>query len=380
MHPRIRGTQPCNNIIRDIIFNISGLKILGPYKSMRQGDSYIRATALIGFVEDVERTGGDPYLLIKEAEFENSALTNVDGLISYRKLALLLEIAAQRLDRPSFGVEWALNTPGHFPNLGPLALLAKYVGSLDEWIEMALKYWRFHTNAFIMSRGIDDKLDLATLRYSADSFALPGRQISELVLANICMLTRHVVGDDTITPTVVRFQHRQPKNLDAHNSAFRCALEFDADHTELLFDKKFLTYPTNGNLKFFKSIVGTYIKSRIDRMPAYDSTMATMVALAIPSVIGTGRCGVDFIASTLELHPKQLQRLLAEEGTNFSEILETVRQNMARRLLSESDASIERIAGLLDYASTPPFTAAFKRWTGQSPLNFRKAEQTKIKS
>jgi AraC-like DNA-binding protein len=229
-----------------------------------------------------------------------------------------------------------------------------------------------------MTRGTDDALDLATLRYSADSFALPSRQISELVMANICMLTRHVTGDETISPTLARFQHRRPKNLDAHNLAFRCALEFNADHTEIQFDKKYLTYQTNGNLRFFKTIIGTHIKSRIARMPVYDGTMATMVTLAIPSVIGTGRCGVDFIASSLELYPKQLQRSLVEEGTNFSEVLETVRQNMARRRLTESDASIERVAELLDYASTPPFTAAFKRWTGQTPLSFRRDERAKV--
>jgi AraC-like DNA-binding protein len=35
---------------------------------------------------------------------------------------------------------------------------------------------------------------------------------------------------------------------------------------------------------------------------------------------------------------------------------------MARRLLIESEMSVERIARLLDYSSTPPFTLAFKRW------------------
>ena len=45
---------------------------------------------------------------------------------------------------------------------------------------------------------------------------------------------------------------------------------------------------------------------------------------------------------------------------------------MARRLLVDSDIPIERLAGLLDYASTGPFTSAFKRWTGLAPLGFRK--------
>jgi AraC-like DNA-binding protein len=78
------------------------------------------------------------------------------------------------------------------------------------------------------------------------------------------------------------------------------------------------------------------------------------------------------------MHTKRLQRALADEGTNFSEILEKVRDNMARRLLVDTNMSVERIAGLLDYSSTPPFTLAFKRWNEQTPLAFRKRERLRL--
>ena len=90
--------------------------------------------------------------------------------------------------------------------------------------------------------------------------------------------------------------------------------------------------------------------------------------------MGSGVCNIDFVAQTLGLNAKTLQRKLAAEGTNFSEIVEQVRKNMACRLLKESQVPVERIAGLLEYSGSPPFTLAFKRWTGQTPLNFRKIE------
>jgi AraC-like DNA-binding protein len=61
--------------------------------------------------------------------------------------------------------------------------------------------------------------------------------------------------------------------------------------------------------------------------------------------------------------------------SSFSHILETVRENMARNFLAESEAPIARIAGLLDYSTTAPFSLAFKRWTGKTPLEFRKDER-----
>ena len=132
-------------------------------------------------------------------------------------------------------------------------------------------------------------------------------------------------------------------------------------------------YPTNGHLKLFKGVLDRYIRYRIRQMPVYDQTMTATVAAAIRSTIGTGRCSVDFIAHSLGVSVKKLQRLLALENTSFSDILDEVRHTIAVRLLSESDAPISRVAGLLDYSTVPPFTLAFRRWTGVSPRAFRSA-------
>jgi AraC-like DNA-binding protein len=344
---------------------------------MLAGDAYCRATVLIGFVEVVREFGGDGVNLLDEVGIDRAALREVDLLISYRRYALLLELAAQRLARPSFALEWAQRFPEDYPSLGPLALLASYVNSIEEWLDTGLKYWRYHTDAFTLRRLVDEA-GHSVLRYHAGSFALPGRQLAELNLAVLLLLGRRVTGHDDIRPSVVRFQHNRPADTNLHEEIFRCPIEFDADHTEAVIDPKFLAYSTSGNRRPFKTLMAGYIKYRINRMPAYDASMTTTVALAIPSILGIGHCGIDDVAASLGLHPKSLQRQLAAEGTNFSEVLNKVRENMARRLLTESDASVERIGGLLDYSATAPFTTACKRWTGMSPLAFRKSERRRL--
>jgi AraC-like DNA-binding protein len=341
------------------------------------GESYIRASALIGFTDLVEQAGGNGLALLDEAGIEHAALSNLDGLISFRKLAVLMEIAAVRLDRPNFGLEWSLSIE-NIANHGPIILLASYVQTIEEWFEAAIKYWRFHTNAFTIRLIKDEASQSTVLRYEADSFALPGRQMSETVLANMCQMARLVTDDDTFGPTLVRFQHSQPKNLDLHTRMFRCPIEFNADHTELVGGPELLDRKTNGSLRTFKSLMSAYLRIRIALMPVYDQSMTTTVALAIPSLLGSGRCDMDAVAASLGLNPKRLQRGLADENTNFSEIIGRIRENIARRLLIESDAPVERIAGLLDYSSTAPFTTAFKRWTGQAPLTFRRDERERL--
>jgi AraC-like DNA-binding protein len=131
----------------------------------------------------------------------------------------------------------------------------------------------------------------------------------------------------------------------------------------------------SGTFRILKPLVGLYMRYRIERITAYDASLASSVRLAIPTLIGTGHCSMERIAEALGLEPKTLQRRLAAEGATFSDLLDDVREGMAKRLLIESDMSVERIAGLLDYASNPPFTVAFRRWTGTTPLAYRKAER-----
>jgi AraC-like DNA-binding protein len=342
------------------------------------GDSYIRATQLIGFVDEVQRAGGDPVALLNEVGIPVAALTDIDRLISFRKYALLLELSAQRLGKPQFGLEWANNSPAHFPHLGPLVLLGNYVATVREWGDLAEKYWRFHTNAFVLPRSVDPTTGTATTQYVADSFALPGRQIAEMSLGNLCGVVRAIANRQDLSPKLVRFQHNRPASISMHEQVFRCPIEFDADRTEVLFDEQILDLKTNRSLRIFKSLVGFYIKNRIDRMPVYDASTTTTVGLAIPSMLGTGQCRIEAVAEALGVHSKRLQRDLANEGTNFSEILDKVRENIARRLLVESDIPVERMAGLLEYSATAPFTSAFKRWTGQSPLVFRRTERQRL--
>ena len=89
-----------------------------PQGAFTTNDAYLRAYSLIGLADLVKSHGHDVEPLIKEAGLPLEALTDQDSLISYRRHAMLMEIAAQKLDRPSFALEWALSLSPAFHNLG----------------------------------------------------------------------------------------------------------------------------------------------------------------------------------------------------------------------------------------------------------------------
>lgn len=65
--------------------------------------------------------------------------------------------------------------------------------------------------------------------------------------------------------------------------------------------------------------------------------------------------------------------LRAERNISPGELLRSMRQNRAEKLLTETQLDIAAIGSECGYPEAAVFSAAFKRWTGRSPRDFRAA-------
>lgn len=77
------------------------------------------------------------------------------------------------------------------------------------------------------------------------------------------------------------------------------------------------------------------------------------------------------LAAGLNVSPRTLQRRLRETNLTFRELRDRARSEVAKDALSSSNISIADLARRLGYAEPTAFTAAFRRWTGCSPSEFR---------
>jgi AraC-like DNA-binding protein len=80
-------------------------------------------------------------------------------------------------------------------------------------------------------------------------------------------------------------------------------------------------------------------------------------------------------ARDLNLGERTLQRKLADSGLTFSEVVGQVRAHRAKSMLQDSNMPIRRIAEELGFTECASFSHAFKRWTGVTPLGYRKAQR-----
>ncbi|MEZ4234020.1 MAG: helix-turn-helix transcriptional regulator [Polyangiaceae bacterium] len=77
------------------------------------------------------------------------------------------------------------------------------------------------------------------------------------------------------------------------------------------------------------------------------------------------------VAQRLNVAPRSLQRALAAEGTSFSELVDAVRVDEARRLLETSELSVTQIGYVCGFADTSHFSRRFKKRLGRAPSQHR---------
>src|SRR5439155_9239965 len=83
-----------------------------------------------------------------------------------------------------------------------------------------------------------------------------------------------------------------------------------------------------------------------------------------------GEAAITRVAHALHTSGRTLQRQLSAEGTRFHDLVEEVRESLARDFVAKG-MGLSEVAFVLGYSELSAFMRAFKRWTGTTPARFR---------
>ena len=81
------------------------------------------------------------------------------------------------------------------------------------------------------------------------------------------------------------------------------------------------------------------------------------------------------VCERLLVSKRTLQRRLGNEGTNFQNLLNSVREDLANYYLKNSDLTHTQISFLLGFNDPNSFFRAFHNWTGTTPESARSTLQ-----
>jgi AraC-like DNA-binding protein len=83
-----------------------------------------------------------------------------------------------------------------------------------------------------------------------------------------------------------------------------------------------------------------------------------------------GILSLEDVAANFNITPRSLQRRLQQESTTFQQIADAVRKSIALHYLASGKYQMKEISSILGYNEVSAFSRAFKRWTGQAPIEY----------
>ena len=196
------------------------------------------------------------------------------------------------------------------------------------------------------------------------------RQIAEETLAGWVTFGRWVTGLDE-PPLEVHFQHPAPADTREHQRLFRCPVKFAQAQNALIFPRRLLAVPLGQADAQVRLMLDAYADRRLSEIEQGHSVLDRARALLARQLPEQG-LELEELAAQLALSPRTLQRRLREAGLSFSQLVDETRQQLVLHYLRDPALELADIAFLVGFSEAGSLARAFRRWTGQTPAEYRR--------
>jgi AraC-like DNA-binding protein len=309
--------------------------------------------------------GLDFAAMLAEAGVDASVFSDRDNRISCVQLERLF-LACERQS----GCDWLGTLVGHRTGLAPIGFgtrAATCANTAGEGLRILIEHVNLHDET-AMAHLIDDGA-AARFAYQIAEHGLADTRHFEFIgmaIANHILL--ELLGQDW-RPVVVRFAGPRPARVADLEAIFRAPLEFGSDAAGIVFERRWLERA----LPVVDAALRNAVAQAVQRQRA--ATLANLPAVLrriLRKRLFVGDFSMDDVAAQLSMHRRTLDRHLQRHGLSYSEVLEGVRDEIARQLLRETGFSVQRVAESVRFSSAANFATAFRRRAGMTPTEFRR--------
>lgn len=198
------------------------------------------------------------------------------------------------------------------------------------------------------------------------------RHQHESIMALLLEFSRWLLGDDSMVPGKVTFQHAAGPDLSFYQSVFSVVPKFNQSHTSIQFPKKLLMR----TLKESDAGLHALHKAHADQMLAAHSNTSWR-AKVIHCIVDSAHFQLsrEQVAEKLNVSTRTLQRRLQEEDTSFLDVLDEQRKQKAEELILHTNKSLKEVAMELGFSESSTFYRACHRWFDETPNVLRKHKQ-----
>ena len=169
-----------------------------------------------------------------------------------------------------------------------------------------------------------------------------------------------------------------PERLQKYEDLFGCPLYFNQPNDLLYFDSTCLSWPVVHTEHSLREFLRTAPYQLLMMESGSDSNnLSAQVKAMIGHDFSEGFPGFEAISSALNMSAPTLRRRLKREGTTFQQLKDEARCEAAKLCLDRLDLSINEVALQMGFTDPSAFHRSFKKWTGQTPGQFRTSRKAR---
>ncbi len=316
-------------------------------------------------VEHLRAQGRPVVRLLRKAGLGPKELAQDTASVPFRKVVTLWEEAARLTGDDLLGLHFGTIDK---PSVGtPLFYFVRSAETVLQLSELLTRFGR------VLGAGIEYYPErLETHNELAWRVHVPpetiGRQTVEHSAADIMTGLRSAAGT-RIHPRKLFLQSPPPPKIAELQRVFGCPIAFNAPHNAIRLPPSTLDLPLRTADPHLKALMASQCEVILSKTPRLSLSRQVETHILKQSVTCWPR--QEDVARHFGMSRRSFVRRLSDEGTSFRALSERLREALALSLVGETDQQVARIADRLGYSDASAFSAAFRRWYGQSPRQLR---------
>jgi len=290
--------------------------------------------------------------------------------LDYRELLKFADSCAALEQDPLFVVRTALKTlpAGH----GILGLLVQSCETLGAACAVGYRFQHLSRSSMHSQLDYQEKKVISTVSMDDYDPEEVGVLVEYFQGSLIAIASYLIESDEPIQPLEIQFMHQPRAPLASYQRLFNCEnISFSQPCNKIIFNRKIMDYPIERADLGAKQVLLQEAKAQLTSLLGRQLQSERVKALLLDQS-PFSRLSISECAEKLQLKESSLKRHLQNEGTNYKTIMDKVLESLAKQYLANEDDSIQDISQRLGFSDRSAFARSFKRWSGESPLEYRK--------
>lgn len=325
----------------------------------------IAVTSTLAMVRAAEERGVPTDDVLSGAGLERSFLEDPDARLPGPTVLAIWHALRQRAADPALQLSAPMSLPfGAYRVIDYLVAASATVG------EGVIRFARFFG---LVADGVALSIEEAhgthrLVLTTADGGTVPGVYVDYVFAALIGRIRMRIRPDLKVLR--VDLCQREPSDTEPYEKVFRAPVHFGAASDQVSFSSEEWGAPTMDADEALARLLEEHARILEDRIPHPRSGFRVQVARAIAASFPDHPSMAD-VARLLHVSSRTLQRKLGSEDTSFREVADAVSSQLAVTYLSDPKVSSAEVAFLLGFSDPSSFNRAFRRWTGETPGQWR---------